>query len=898
MNDIITVSKHINAQCHSIQEAVQRAAPGSTIIVYPGVYHEMIRIDKHVEIIGDGPVDEIILAISDSNCIMMQTDYAVIRGFTIRQESGGDKAAVAIPCGQLVLENCDISAKAGAGISISGNANPLIHRCRIHEGQEAGIYVYDNGRGILEECQIFGHEHPNVEIAGGGNPIFRRCRIFHGKNAGIYAYEDGLGTFQECEIFGHVLAEAAISRGANPVFKNCRIHSGNDAGVFVVDNAQGTLEDCDIFGHRVCGVVIKQNGRALFRRCRIRDGEGIGVWVSENGFGTLEDCDISGHRGLGITVRDKESRLTIHRCRIEDKVDIVSSDSPQTESALTQNKDELETLLNELEHYIGLENVKQSIHDLIDYLQYVRDRKRLGVKTSDTISLHSIFLGNPGTGKTTIARLLGRIFKAMGLLEMGHVVEVDRPALIAEYVGQTAIKTEKIIHEAMGGVLFIDEAYTLAKHLTSNDYGQEAIDVILKRMEDSGGQFVVIAAGYPEEMQAFIESNPGLKDRFKNYFCFQDYTPDEMIRIAQMMAQKEEYTFSPQAEELLREEFICLYRKRDKFFGNARLVRKYIENIKIHHAKRCSKLLKEQRTREVMTTILAEDVEGILTSVPSKTVSIPINEKRLSELLEQLNRMIGLESVKKSVSELVKLVRYYKEEERDVTGKFSPHLLFLGNPGTGKTTVARLLSEIYAALGVLPKGHLVETSREELIGAWMGHTEEKMKKVIDEAIGGVLFIDEAYTLKPAFNHDYGQLAIDILLKRMEDERGKLVVIAAGYPEKMEQFIESNPGLRSRFSREIIFEDYDPDELMSITELMLIEQGYRLAEDVLEQLLKYYQDAYQNRGSNFGNGRLVRNIVEEAVKNATLRLAELPPGGRRHENAYVIHRSDIGFLKND
>jgi SpoVK/Ycf46/Vps4 family AAA+-type ATPase len=177
----------------------------------------------------------------------------------------------------------------------------------------------------------------------------------------------------------------------------------------------------------------------------------------------------------------------------------------------------LEELLSELENYVGLQSVKQSMRDFVDYLNFINERKKLGLKTQENLPMHSVFLGNPGTGKTTIARLLGKIFKAMGILKNGHVIEVDRSGLVGQYIGETAQKANKVIDEAIGGLLFIDEAYSLKKEGNQQDFGQEAIDILLKRMEDSqnpsGGQmgeFVVIAAGYPEKMNAFINSNPGL----------------------------------------------------------------------------------------------------------------------------------------------------------------------------------------------------------------------------------------------------------------------------------------------------------------------------------------------------------------------------------------------------
>lgn len=559
-------------------------------------------------------------------------------------------------------------------------------------------------------------------------------------------------------------------------------------------------------------------------------------------------------------------------------------------------KDEsLSLLMNELDGFVGLKKVKESMQDFVNYLEYLNERKRFGLNNKGNFSIHCIFQGNPGTGKTTISRLVGRIFKAMGLLEKGHVVEVDRAGLVGQYIGETAIKTEKVINEAMGGVLFIDEAYTLIKKSSGGqDFGQEAIDVLLKRMEDYSGAFVVIAAGYPEEMQTFIDSNPGLKSRFTHYFNFDDYSPDEMIEIFNTISSKEDFSIEKDALELLRKEFTRLYRKRDKSFGNARLVNKYFNSAKMQLSRRFIQMNEDEKTKEAMTSLLLADINAIITPGQEKTVSIPIDEESLSKALEDLNNLIGIDSVKKEINETVKLAKYFALQGEDITRKLSSHLVFLGNPGTGKTTVARIYSEIFSALGILPRGHLIETDRQGLVAGYIGQTARQTSSLIDQAIGGTLFIDEAYSLVKNGDsaNDFGREAIDTLLKRMEDDKGKFIVIAAGYTGEMEHFLESNPGLRSRFTKTVVFEDYNPDELHQITLAQLNSRGYSLASEAKEALRKYYTELYRNRNKSFGNARIVRNLVDEALKNQFLRIADLPEDQGSKEVTKTVLLNDL------
>jgi SpoVK/Ycf46/Vps4 family AAA+-type ATPase len=551
-------------------------------------------------------------------------------------------------------------------------------------------------------------------------------------------------------------------------------------------------------------------------------------------------------------------------------------------------------LLAELDTLTGLTSVKQSMRDFVNYLEFIKERKKQGLKTQDNLSFNCVFLGNPGTGKTTVARKLGDIFKAMGILEKGHLVEVDRSALVGQYIGETAQKTEKVIEDAMGGLLFIDEAYTLVKKGGSGqDFGQEAIDTLLKRMEDKAGQFAIIVAGYPDEMNDFLSSNPGMKSRFNHFFDFEDYNPDELIEIFGGMAKKEDYNVDTEAIDLLKKEFTGIYRKRDKTFGNARLVRNIFNDAKLKLSKRYLKLPESMRDKKALTTFTVEDIQELFELHAGTKFKTGIDYDVLNKNLEKLNSLVGLASVKKDVDELVKLAKYYAEIGEDIQSKFADHIVFVGNPGTGKTTVARLVGQIFAALGILPKGHLIEADRQMLVAPFVGKTAEKTTELINQSMGGTLFIDEAYTLvKQGDSSDFGKEAIDTLLKRMEDDRGKFIVIAAGYTDDMHRFMESNPGLQSRFTKRFTFEDYAPGEMMVITKVILREKKLKLSTDAEPMLLNYYNTLYRNRDKNFGNARLVRNVCETAARNLLLRIVDVPKDERSADLSSTITSEDI------
>ena len=263
--------------------------------------------------------------------------------------------------------------------------------------------------------------------------------------------------------------------------------------------------------------------------------------------------------------------------------------------------EKIEDLLAELDSYIGLGVVKEEVHNLINMVQVYKLRQQHDLPTTD-MSLHMVFTGNPGTGKTMMARMMARIYRSLGILSKGQLVEVDRSGLVAGYVGQTALKTQKVIEKAMGGVLFIDEAYAL-NGKSENDFGQEAIDTILKAMEDHRDDLVVIVAGYTELMDRFIHSNPGLESRFNRFLLFEDYTPEEMFEIFKMRCGKG-YVLAPEAEPLVRD--YIAEESADPSFGNARGVRNLFEHILVAQNNRLAKM--PTVTREDLMTITPDDV--------------------------------------------------------------------------------------------------------------------------------------------------------------------------------------------------------------------------------------------------------------------------------------------------
>ncbi|MDP3149113.1 MAG: AAA family ATPase, partial [Ignavibacteria bacterium] len=399
------------------------------------------------------------------------------------------------------------------------------------------------------------------------------------------------------------------------------------------------------------------------------------------------------------------------------------------------------------------------------------------------------------------------------------------------------------------------------------DFGQEAIETLLKRMEDNRDRFVVIIAGYTDEMKNFIQSNPGLKSRFNTYLHFNDYNAEELMDIYRRLFIKAEHQLSSDADEFSMKYFQFLMRSKDKYFGNARDIRNLLEDI-----------IKIQSSRLAQVTDISDEQ---LRTVNKEDVQLAVkdnyeeeHEITLEDVLQELNNLVGLTEIKKEVSNLTDFIKV--EQMRKLKGlpskPISLHSVFYGPPGTGKTTVARLLGKIFKTLRLLPKGEVKEVSRADLVAEYIGQTAIKTNKVIDDAFNGVLFLDEAYSLSDnKTGSDFGKEAIETLLKRMEDDRSHLCVIIAGYTDKMKQFIDSNPGLRSRFTNYFFFENYSADELLKIIIGFMESEKYILEPGGESLLTQQFENWIYTADENFGNARDARNLFEKIKVQQSKRL---------------------------
>ena len=542
---------------------------------------------------------------------------------------------------------------------------------------------------------------------------------------------------------------------------------------------------------------------------------------------------------------------------------------------LPRSRYESSSLDEMLDQIVGLQQVKDTVRQLEQFAIYRRQAQADGRELPST-SMHMLFTGNPGTGKTMVAGIIATMLYKIGIIRQNKFHEVTAKDLIAAYVGQTDKATHKHVEQALDGVLFIDEAYALTANASGTHFGAEAVAELVKSMDAFRDRLVVIFAGYEKEMADFVEVNPGLASRIGYTFRFQDYSVDELLQIFDGAIASAGFTCDPEARDGILRELVAYYR-RFQNFGNGRFVKEVLHRMIVKHA------------NAVAAGTVGEDERYVLDArdVPTRQEMNDITDWAPQAADELLAPLVGIDTLKDKVRDLERVVSFYEQGRRAGLNlpDINMHMLFTGNPGTGKTTVARIVGKILFNVGAVATNKFIEVEADDLT-RWNPHNSTTaVGDYIRDAMGGVLFIDEAYAL---MYRSSGQEIIAQLVKAMEDHKGDFVVIFAGYSDEMRQFVAVNPGLASRIGFRFEFEDYDTDALQQIFELKMDKAGFEVSDDAKERTRAVFK--YFHNVKDFGNGRFVDKVIQEVIARHAGNVAD--GGFTRIEEADIPSNDDL------
>ncbi|MFD7599151.1 right-handed parallel beta-helix repeat-containing protein [Streptomyces mirabilis] len=532
---------------------------------------------------------------------------------TVRQ-FGRNGLSVWDPGTRVDANQCEIFDSTGdyPAVWVSDGATAVLESCRVHDVPDA-LFVLDRGSRVdVVDSDLSQVRNTAVSVSDGATAQLDDCRIRDAATGAWFRDHGSGGTLSGCTVDG-TQTGVIVTKGADPTIERCTVDSPAEAGFYVSAGGRGTFHNCRVTGSGGYGFHVIDGCRATLKKCRTERCARGGYEFADGGNApgggpVIEDCtsdESAGVRPLAHETAVQTSNPStsllgaIPGQRTTEQEPLVTASEPEPAQPARTPK----VVLGELDGLVGLDSVKREVRALTDMIEVGRRRQQAGLKAASA-RRHLVFTGSPGTGKTTVARLYGEILASLGVLEKGHLVEVSRVDLVGEHIGSTAIRTQEAFDRARGGVLFIDEAYALSPEDSGRDFGREAIDTLVKLMEDHRDAVVVIVAGYTAEMERFLSVNPGVASRFSRTITFSDYVPEELLRIVEQQAEEHEYSLAPGAPEALLKYFTAI--PKGPAFGNGRTARQTFEAMVERHAGRVAQL--DEPSTDDLTLLYPEDL--------------------------------------------------------------------------------------------------------------------------------------------------------------------------------------------------------------------------------------------------------------------------------------------------
>ncbi|SDJ54304.1 Right handed beta helix region [Actinokineospora alba] len=790
-----------------------------------------------------------------------------------------------------VLRGCRFSSAGHTAIYVTGGAEPRLDDCRIN-GSPIGVLVDSGSRpqfgtlqveGTSEGCMLVDAESsvrvkglravpesgPAVLVKGKSRLVLADAEIEVGDALGLSLTEDSHGEVTDVRFTGSAAHLVTVLSGAHAEFTSTSLRGG---GVRA-EGAHLSIQDSEVVGAPEDGIGASVRSVVRLIRCRVRSAGRHGVQLLSGSRGEARGCEVTDSAGDGFLL-DTEENVTIAECtvtgsggspvrrvveheRLSVTGMVTGEQAREAEAAPRQRPavsgphrdgesqslgnamgSTLEGPLAELDELIGLDGVKHEVLGLINLIKMSQRRKALGLPMPP-MSRHLVFAGPPGTGKTTVARLYGSVLAELGFLSSGHMIEVARADLVGQYIGSTAIKTTEVVTKAMGGVLFIDEAYTLSSQSGGSgpDFGQEAIDALMKMMEDHRDEIVVIAAGYSELMEQFLASNPGLASRFSKTVEFPNYSVDELVTITTNLCRKHYYELTDDAVDALTDYFERV--PKNDTFGNGRVARKLFEAMVSDQA---SRLALEQPERDTeLNRLTAQDLAGELVALRELKPRTELSDANLDPVAavqatlgwQRFSALTGLEDVCEAAGRTLVLLTELKARNRGLGGH--ANIVLAGRRGMGRRRVAALYAQSLAELRLVGSGHLTRVSiGGDLYPRWPGQAASLVSAAFDEANGGVLLLD-ADADWTTDSLDLRTELVAALAEAIRSDQNGPVVLLSGEERSLERLGEFAHTLDECFEQRWEFGAYDVDQLTTLAVRQLARRGHRVPQEVADAL---------------------------------------------------------------